>query len=201
MNIYNLPFNITRITSFIPLISGNVFISILSIVIIIVIVVLLLKFVLSTFIPRFSLLLMITFISYLIAFTYYVPRYIPHTFVIKTNNTTVVNQKVVSDITSPQNFILIPAFYDRLIYYMAKYKVNESDIYVPYSILLLFLIYYIYGLYGSIKKWAVPVGWIMLFATTLGARGIITASMVYSNILFLNLSLILASILLALVIR
>ena len=149
--------------------------------------------ILSTFIPRFSLLTIILVVSYLLAFSYYVPAYIPQTFVTVVNNTTVVNTNVTSHLLSTSNFIIIPKFYDNLLYYMAQYKVPLSDLLVPYVILILFYIYFVYALYNRIGKMAIPLAALLLFVITLGMTGLIYASITYNTLLFMDISLALLS--------
>jgi len=200
MNITDVISAVTNTTSSVLSVDwGGTLTNLIPIIIILILFIFVVKIFLSAFVPKFGMLIMILLVSHLLAYGYYIPNYIPKTFVIVANNTTTVNTEVVSSLTSIQNMIFIPAFYDSLMYYMAKYKVQESDLYVPYSILLLFLIYFIYALYDNIGKLAIPVGFILLFITTLGMKGMILASLMYSNILFMNIALILVAILFALI--
>jgi len=200
MNVTNIISYVTNITSSASTIgTGSIFTSLLPIIIILILLILVIRFFLSTFVPKFTMFTTILLVSYLLAYAYYIPNYIPKNFVIVTNNTTIVNTEVVSSLTSMQNMIFIPAFYDSLMYYMVKYGLPESDLYIPYSVLLLFLIYFIYALYGSIGKLAIPVGFALLFITTFGMKGLLYSSLIYSNILFMNISLALIAVLFALV--
>ncbi|MGC9133445.1 MAG: hypothetical protein ACP5GJ_03545 [Nanopusillaceae archaeon] len=195
-----LPVNVTSLQGTITSFS-NVFhnFSISAVVAIVFLLVAFLLFsliirnILSSFIPRFSLLTIILVVSYLVAFSYYVPVYIPQTFVTVVNNTTVVNTNVTSHLLSTYNFIIITKFYDNLLYYMAQYKVSPSDILVPYVILILFYIYFIYALYNRIGKMAIPIAALLLFVITLGMTGLMFASITYSTLLYMDLSLALLS--------
>ena len=195
-----LPVNTTSIQS--TLISfSNIFhnFSISAVVAIVFILVaflllsLVVRNILSSIIPKFSLLTIILVVSYLLAFSYYVPVYVPQTFTTVVNNTTVVNTNVTSSLFSTYNFIIIPKFYDNLLYYMTQYKVPLTDTLVPYVILLLFYIYFVYALYNRVGKMAIPIAVLLLFAITLGMSGLIYASLAYNTLLFMDITMALLS--------
>ncbi len=195
-----LPINITSLQGTISSfsnISNNFSISVIVAIVFLLAAFLLISLVirniLSAFIPKFSFLTIILVISYLLAFSYYVPVYIPRTFVTVVNNTAVVNTNVTSYLLSTNNFIIIPKFYDNLLYYMAQYRVPLSDLLVPYVILILFYIYFVYALYNRIGKMAIPVAALLLFVITLGMTGLIYASITYNTLLFMDISLALLS--------
>ncbi|MGC9133258.1 MAG: hypothetical protein ACP5GJ_02560 [Nanopusillaceae archaeon] len=195
-----ISFNVTdiqNITSSVAHITSNIslgfIVAIMLIFTAIILLTLVIKNILSSIIPKLSLLVFILASSYLLAFAYYVPKYIPNTFTVVSNNTVIVNTNVTSDLLSPYNFILITKFYDNLLYYMAQYNVSISDLLVPYVILILFYIYFAYSLYDKTKKWAILIAALLLFVTTVGLKGLIYASMTYTTLLFLDIIVALLS--------
>jgi hypothetical protein len=193
VNVTSLQGTISSFSNIFHNLSISAIVAIVFLLVAFLLISLVIRNILSSIIPKFSLLTIILVVSYLLAFSYYVPVYIPQTFVTVVNNTAVVNTNVTSHLLSTSNFIIIPKFYDNLLYYMAQYKVPLSDLLVPYVILILFYIYFVYALYNRIGRMAIPIAALLLFVITLGMTGLIYASITYNTLLFMDISLALLS--------
>ena len=78
-----------------------------------------------SFLSRFLVPIVLFGTAYLMAIFYYLPSYAPSTFVTSVyneslNKTIVVpNKTIIDDLSSSNNMILLPAFYDKLLFYQS----------------------------------------------------------------------------------
>ena len=164
---------------------------IVFVVLLLFLISLVIRNILASFIPKFGFFTMVMAVAYILVFIYYLPVYVPHTFTIVQNNTTVVNTNVTTTLASSIDLALIPKFYSDLMYYMTMYKVPLSDILIPYFVLLLFYTYFVYALYPRIGRLSFILGFVFLFVLSLGLGGFFLAALTYQQILLMDVILLL----------
>lgn len=182
---------ISKATSIFHSLDITIILTLVFIILLFFLISLLIRNILSSIIPKFGYFVIVMAVAYILMFVYYLPVYIPQTFTIVQNNTTIVNPDVISILGSKTDIILPIKFYSDLMYFMSMYKVPLYDILVPYFIIMLFYSYFVYSLYPRIGKLAFAIGFILLFVLSVGMLGFFIATLTYQQLLLMNIIILL----------
>jgi hypothetical protein len=182
---------ISKATSIFHGLDITIILTLVFIILLFFLILLLIRNILSSIIPKFGYFVIVMAVAYILMFVYYLPVYIPQTFTIVQNNTTVVNPDAISILGSKTDIILPIKFYSDLMYFMSMYKVPLYDILVPYFIIMLFYSYFVYSLYPRIGKLAFVIGFVLLFVLSVGMLGFFIATLTYQQLLLMNIIVLL----------
>jgi len=148
------------------------------------------------FLSKFIVPIVLFGTAYLMALLYYIPTYAPSVFVDIHNATTnetvyIPNQTVIKDLKQKANLLLIPSFYDRLLYYQTIYERPIDEVLVTFMILFIIFIYLTHFVFWKyLNIYSIILTSMLFFILTLGYKGTILALLSYDIIKLIIISYI-----------